>query len=148
MYLSLAINELMNQSHEFYDPENPLHVSVFNMTWIPAFKEALASFVDMHNHHKVRKQKIKKMPSRGCPQTLYVDPERFGGIEMGVSIPQATLETIREERRSAAPNSSDFQVPLEHYTLIQPILAAHDHITIQNAWDAIRYCLNELDTRS
>ncbi|KAK7037152.1 hypothetical protein R3P38DRAFT_2516838, partial [Favolaschia claudopus] len=47
------------------------------------------------NHHRVRVQIEKNMPSSHVPADAFAHPKNFGGIDCRISVPQAAVDTKR-----------------------------------------------------
>jgi hypothetical protein len=61
----------------------------------PLIQAKLDDFMAYWNHHRVRKQKDKVMPSGHVPMNAFCNPAEFLGIQCKISVP---LDVVQEMR--------------------------------------------------
>jgi len=71
--------------------------ALFNWLWPPIVQKGLDGFTEYWNHHKVRSQKTKALPSGTTPINAYTSPELYGGIRCGTAVLQEDVERLRDE---------------------------------------------------
>ncbi|KAJ7111718.1 hypothetical protein C8R44DRAFT_833185 [Mycena epipterygia] len=89
-----------------FNPNNQIHVHLFNWIWPPIVQGELDHFTERWNSHVICRQRNKLMPSGVSPNELYAHPEHYGGRCFAIPVPQAAINTfvtafdLPEKRRS------------------------------------------------
>jgi hypothetical protein len=68
---------------------------LFYWIFIPLLQVQLDAFRIYWNHHRVRSQKDKNMPSGHVPADAFNHPQNFGGLDCRIPIPKAAVDEMR-----------------------------------------------------
>ncbi|OBZ68444.1 hypothetical protein A0H81_11429 [Grifola frondosa] len=79
-----------------FNPNNEVHIKLFNWIWPPIIQQELDKFRDSWNMHTVRKQRNKVMPSGSTPTMFFTSPEMWGGKRVSVPVPKIAVNALRE----------------------------------------------------
>ncbi|KAF9490762.1 hypothetical protein BDN71DRAFT_1345120, partial [Pleurotus eryngii] len=73
----LSVKEviLQGKSNGIFNPNNELHVQLFNWLWPPLLQAQLDEFVEYWNNHRISMQKKKFLPSGTSPRQMWIAPE-------------------------------------------------------------------------
>ncbi|KAK6988460.1 hypothetical protein R3P38DRAFT_2474377, partial [Favolaschia claudopus] len=69
---------------------------LFYWIFVPLLQAKLDEFRLWWNHHRVRVQIEKNMPSGHVPADAFAHPKNFGGIDCRISVPQAAVDDMRQ----------------------------------------------------
>ncbi|KAJ6464899.1 hypothetical protein C8R45DRAFT_939743 [Mycena sanguinolenta] len=86
--------------------ERPLFYWVF----VPLIQQALDEFVDWWNHHRVRHQHNKIMPSGYVPAHALEYPELFGALDCQIAIPPEAVAELRSQLDEEEGPASQYQI--------------------------------------
>ncbi|KAJ7653566.1 hypothetical protein DFH06DRAFT_1270086 [Mycena polygramma] len=124
--LYLQITKGRNEG--IFNPNNIIHVHLFNWSWPPIVQGELDHFTERWNSHVIRRQRNKLMPSGVSPNELYAHPEYYGAA----SAVDTFRDTIRIDRETAlrwVPVEFD-TIAIQVYELLgSPVCSA------ETAWD-------------
>ncbi|KAJ7123036.1 hypothetical protein C8R44DRAFT_831485 [Mycena epipterygia] len=119
-----------------FNPNNQIHVHLFNWIWPPIVQGELDHFTEHWNSHVIRCQRNKLMPSGVSPNELYAHPEYYGGRRFAIPVPQATIDAFcdsirltREAALSWVPAEFDSIASQVYELLGSPVCSA------ETAWD-------------
>ncbi|KAK7034908.1 hypothetical protein R3P38DRAFT_2911966 [Favolaschia claudopus] len=87
---------LIGKRERIFSPDIDFHVSLFYWIFIPLLQAKLDEFRLWWNHHRVRVQIEKNMPSGHVPADAFAHPKNFGGIDCRTSVPQAAVDDMRQ----------------------------------------------------
>ncbi|KAK7018226.1 hypothetical protein R3P38DRAFT_2981844 [Favolaschia claudopus] len=87
---------LIGKRERIFSPDIDFHVSLFYWIFIPLLQAKLDEFRLWWNHHRVRVQIEKNMPSGHVPADAFAHPKNFGGIDCRISVPQAAVDDMRQ----------------------------------------------------
>ncbi|KAJ7156781.1 hypothetical protein C8R46DRAFT_1004518 [Mycena filopes] len=141
--LQLYLQITMGRNEGIFNPNNPIHVLLFNWIWPPIvqgeldhFKGELDHFTERWNSHVIRRQRNKLMPSGVSPNELYAHPEFYGGRCFAIPVPQAAVSAFRdslplsrEDALSWVPADFDALAAQVYDLLDSPVCSA------ETAWD-------------
>ncbi|KAF8584361.1 hypothetical protein K439DRAFT_1653235 [Ramaria rubella] len=80
-----------------FNPNNNLHISLFNWIWPPICQSVLDEFTTYWNNHRVRSQKNKLMPSGATPWDIFTSPQAYGVPQDAINALRADLLHSRQE---------------------------------------------------
>ncbi|KAJ7894284.1 hypothetical protein B0H14DRAFT_3081334 [Mycena olivaceomarginata] len=94
-----STNNTPIEDEGIFNPNNSIHVLLFNWIWPPIFQGELDHFTERWNSHVIRRQSNKLMPSGVSPNELYAHPEYYGGRCFAIPVPKdaAALSWVPEE---------------------------------------------------
>ncbi|KAK7006611.1 hypothetical protein R3P38DRAFT_3325952 [Favolaschia claudopus] len=87
---------LIGKRERIFSPDVHFHVSLFYWIFVPLLQAKLDEFRLWCNHHRVRVQIEKNMPSGHVPADAFAHPKNFGGIDCRISVPQAAVDDMRQ----------------------------------------------------
>jgi hypothetical protein len=64
--------------------------------FIPLLQAKLDEFRLWWNHHHVRRQKDKNMPSGHVPSDAFDHPQNFGGLDCRIPVPKTAVDDLRK----------------------------------------------------
>ncbi|KAJ7021426.1 hypothetical protein C8F04DRAFT_1241391 [Mycena alexandri] len=67
----------------------------FYWIFVPLLQAELEEFRIWWNHHRVRPQKEKNMPSGHVPADAFDHPQNFGGLDCLIEVPQTAVDDLR-----------------------------------------------------
>ncbi|KAJ6559864.1 hypothetical protein B0H19DRAFT_906469, partial [Mycena capillaripes] len=133
---NLYIQITKGREEGIFNPNNPIHVLLFNWIWPAIVQGELDHFTERWNSHVIRRQNNKLMPSGVSPNELYSHPEYFGGRCFAIPVPQdatrALRNTIKLTRKAAlswVPEEFD-TIAWQVYEMLGSPLCSAD-----TAWD-------------
>jgi hypothetical protein len=68
---------------------------LFYWIFVPLLQAKLEEFRIWWNHHRVRPQKEKNMPSGHVPADAFDHPQNFGGLDCLIEVPQTAVDDLR-----------------------------------------------------
>ncbi|KAF7312986.1 hypothetical protein MKEN_00983300 [Mycena kentingensis (nom. inval.)] len=146
--LDLRDHILRGKVEHIFDITSPLHLALFNWIFPPLIQAALDDFRIYWNHHRIRRQNNKNMPSGHVPSVVMRNPHLYGGINCFVKVPKADIDELRlmltEEVGPRCDHLSwvdgDFAAAAAgvHTALGAP------KITLENAWDVFTKMMSAL----
>ncbi|KAG6905157.1 hypothetical protein DXG01_004495, partial [Tephrocybe rancida] len=78
-----------------YNPNNELHVDLFNWLWPQILQGALDNFTKYWNNHQIRTQKNKSNVSGTTPTNAFTVPDLYGGKDCRISVDLTTINALR-----------------------------------------------------
>ncbi|KAJ7813493.1 hypothetical protein B0H14DRAFT_2522815 [Mycena olivaceomarginata] len=119
-----------------FNPNNPIHVHLFNWIWPPIVQGKLDHFTERWNSHVIRHQRNKLMPSGVSPNELYAHPEYYGGRCFAIPVPQAALDAFRASIRLSRDAALSW-VPAEFDVIATQVyeLLGSPMCSAETAWD-------------
>nr|GAT48120.1 predicted protein [Mycena chlorophos] len=100
---------LRGKTQHLYNPHNPLHEPLFYWIFAPLIQEELDEFADWWNHHRVRHQHEKIMPSGHVPAHALEYPDLFGALDCRIRVPAEAVEELRAQITAEEGPKSQFQ---------------------------------------
>ncbi|KAJ6550296.1 hypothetical protein B0H19DRAFT_1211498 [Mycena capillaripes] len=102
MGLNLKAIILIGKEERIFSPNVEFHfyvildfVPLFYCIFIPLLQAQLDAFRIYWNHHRVRSQKDKNMPSGHVPADAFNHPQNFGGLDCRIPILKAAVDDMR-----------------------------------------------------
>ncbi|KAJ7312478.1 hypothetical protein DFH08DRAFT_717654 [Mycena albidolilacea] len=95
MGLNLKATILIGKEERIFSPNVEFHLPLFYWIFIPLLQAQLDAFRIYWNHHRVRSQKDKNMPSGHVPADAFNHPQNFGGLDCRIPIPKAAVDEMR-----------------------------------------------------
>ncbi|KAJ6525586.1 hypothetical protein B0H10DRAFT_1864030 [Mycena sp. CBHHK59/15] len=96
MGLNLKAIILVGKAERIFSPNVEFHLPLFYWIFIPLLQAQLEEFRLWWNHHRVRTQKDKNMPSGHVPSDAFDHPQNFGGLDCRIPVPKAAVDDLRE----------------------------------------------------
>ncbi|KAF7371801.1 hypothetical protein MVEN_00036800 [Mycena venus] len=96
MGLNLKSTILIGKEERIFSPNVEFYLPLFYWIFIPLLQAQLDAFRIYWNHHRVRSQKDKNMPSGHVPADAFNHPQNFGGLECRIPIPKAAVNDMRK----------------------------------------------------
>ncbi|KAJ7647950.1 hypothetical protein FB45DRAFT_975407 [Roridomyces roridus] len=134
---NLYIQVTKGRDEGIFNPNNPIHVLLFNWLWPPIVQGELDHFTERWNSHVIRRQKNKVMPSGVSPNELHAHPEHYCGRCFAIPVPKDavdalrrnTIKTPRKDALAWVPDDFDI-IAWQVYEMVgSPVCSA------ENAWD-------------
>ncbi|KAK6968878.1 hypothetical protein R3P38DRAFT_3508545 [Favolaschia claudopus] len=133
---------LIGKTERIFSADIDFHVSLFYWIFIPLLQAKLDEFRLWWNHHRVRVQQEKNMPSGHVPADAFAHPENYGGIDCRIAVPQAAVDDMRQMLTDEVGSRESH---LSWYDLEFAELAAqvYSHIgkptlSLETAWDVFQ----------
>ncbi|KAJ6461638.1 hypothetical protein DFH09DRAFT_1254948 [Mycena vulgaris] len=92
---NLYLQVTKGRDEGIFNPNNSIHVLLFNWLWPPIIQGELDHFTEMWNSHVIRRQRNKLMPSGVSPNELYSHPEHYGGRCFAIPVPKDAIDALR-----------------------------------------------------
>ncbi|KAJ6505054.1 hypothetical protein C8R45DRAFT_923360 [Mycena sanguinolenta] len=149
MGLNLKAVILFGKEERIFSPDVEFHLPLFYWIFIPLLQAQLDEYRLYWNHHRVRTQKDKNMPSGHVPADAFDHPQNFGGIDCRIQIPQAAVDDMRKMiTAEVGPRgdhlswfSAEFDELAERiYTQI-----GKPSLSLQTAWDVFQKMVPLID---
>ncbi|KAJ7844507.1 hypothetical protein B0H14DRAFT_3868298 [Mycena olivaceomarginata] len=99
----------MSVLRSVYAPDIDPAVPLFYWVFAPLIQQALDDFVDWWNHHRVRHQHDKIMPSGHVPAHALDYPELFGALDCRIAIPPEAVAELRRQLDEEEGPASKYQ---------------------------------------
>ncbi|KAJ7478751.1 hypothetical protein B0H11DRAFT_1664585, partial [Mycena galericulata] len=96
---NLLVHITKGRDEGIFNPNNQIHVHLFNWIWPPIAQGELDHFTERSNSYIIRCQRNKLMPLEVSPNELYAHPEYYGGRCFAIPVPQATINAFRDNIR-------------------------------------------------
>ncbi|KAJ7774455.1 hypothetical protein B0H14DRAFT_3095915 [Mycena olivaceomarginata] len=93
---NLYIEITKGRDEGIFNPNNPIHVYLFNWIWPPIVQGELDHFTEWWNSHVIRRQHNKTMPSGVSPNKLHTHPEYYGGRCFAIPVPRDAINEFRK----------------------------------------------------
>ncbi|KAL1687133.1 hypothetical protein GGG16DRAFT_117261 [Schizophyllum commune] len=123
------------QLQDVYNADNAVDRLVFRWVFIPFLQHELDEARRRYNLTKRRRDKNKILPQGEVPELIAAKPERFGGKNYMVTVPEHIFDAAQQ--RWAPPTDPVFQlVPHDFEVHIQHVSAALDlpPVSVENIW--------------
>ncbi|KAJ6484711.1 hypothetical protein C8R45DRAFT_829557, partial [Mycena sanguinolenta] len=119
-----------------FNPNNQIHVHLFNWIWPPIVQGELDHFTERWNSHVIRRQRNKLMPSGVSPNELYAHPEYYGGRCFAIPVPRPAVDAFRDSIPLSREDALSW-VPAEFNTLACQVyeLLGSPICSAETAWD-------------
>ncbi|KAF7440091.1 hypothetical protein PC9H_000434 [Pleurotus ostreatus] len=137
--LSLKEILLRGKTEQLFSPSVGLHKDLFNWIFPPLVQVALDDFCTAWNHHHIRQQPDKDMPSDHVPIDALEHPQYLAGLDCRIPIPAEVIGHLREFlTEQVGPREAYLQWVTEEFS--QRAHEVHTSlrmptITLENAWD-------------
>ncbi|KAF8506306.1 hypothetical protein JB92DRAFT_2832928 [Gautieria morchelliformis] len=79
-----------------FNPNDTLHISLFNWLWPPICQAILDDFVAYWNSHRAQTQRNKLMLSGATPRDVFTSPQAYGGERCSIPVPQDAIDALRK----------------------------------------------------
>ncbi|RDB26566.1 hypothetical protein Hypma_005671 [Hypsizygus marmoreus] len=136
---NLFLHVTRGKDEGIFNPNNPIHVHLFNWIWPPIIQGELDHFTNWWNMHRIRKQNTKNMPSGSTPNAVFTSPEHYCGRRFSIPIPReatramrTTIATSYEDALAWVPPEFDELANLAYKELGSPECSA------ETAWELFR----------
>ncbi|KAK1216328.1 hypothetical protein PQX77_021051 [Marasmius sp. AFHP31] len=128
-----------------YQTGNAIHENLRKWVWFRVIQADLDLFVHQQNHHKIRVQPEKVLPSGGTSHEFYHFSQRYGGEQCGIEIDQGFIQQLLDDARSESGHLMEY-VDLEFDTLAQQAYTSigSPDLTPQLAWLIFEHMLRRL----
>ncbi|KAJ7815890.1 hypothetical protein B0H14DRAFT_3111783 [Mycena olivaceomarginata] len=107
--LNLKDFMLHGKEQHLFNPHDAMHEPLFYWVFAPLIQQALDDFVDWWNHHRVRHQHDKIMPSGHVPAHALDYPELFGALDCRIAIPPEAVAELRHQLDEEEGPASKYQ---------------------------------------
>ncbi|KAF7302852.1 hypothetical protein MKEN_01247400 [Mycena kentingensis (nom. inval.)] len=94
--LTLREHILRGKLENIFSPMTLYHKHLFNWIFPPLVQAELDDFRNYWNHHQIRFQREKIMPSGHVPRDAALHPAHYGGIDCFIRVPASTVSELRE----------------------------------------------------
>ncbi|KAJ7036966.1 hypothetical protein C8F04DRAFT_1209932 [Mycena alexandri] len=95
MGLNLKAVILVGKDQRIFSANVEFHLPLFYWIFVPLLQAKLEEFRIWWNHHRVRPQKEKNMPSGHVPADAFDHPQNFGGLDCLIEVPQTAVDDLR-----------------------------------------------------
>ncbi|KAJ7081539.1 hypothetical protein C8R43DRAFT_965583 [Mycena crocata] len=96
MGLNLKAVIIRGKQEQIFDSNVAFHIPLFYWIFVPLIQHELDEFRAWWNHHRVRLQRDKNMPSAHVPAHAYEHPTHFGGIDCRICVPKEAVAELRD----------------------------------------------------
>ncbi|KAJ7877863.1 hypothetical protein B0H13DRAFT_2235847 [Mycena leptocephala] len=96
MGLNLKAVILAGKEKRIFSPNVDFHLPLFYWVFIPLLQAKLDEFRLWWNHHRVRRQKDKNMPSGHVPSDAFDHPQNFGGLDCRIPVPKTAVDDLQK----------------------------------------------------
>ncbi|KAJ7659812.1 hypothetical protein DFH06DRAFT_1130567 [Mycena polygramma] len=96
MGLNLKSIILVGKEERIFNANVDFHLPLFYWIFVPLLQARLDEFRLWWNHHRVRTQPEKNMPSGHVPLDAFDHPQNYGGLDCRIPVPQAAVDELRE----------------------------------------------------
>ncbi|KAJ7856075.1 hypothetical protein B0H14DRAFT_2352896, partial [Mycena olivaceomarginata] len=93
--LNLKAMILVGKDQRIFSANVEFHLPLFYWIFVPLLQAKLEEFRIWWNHHRVRPQKEKNMPSGHVPADAFDHPQNFGGLDCLIEVPQTAVDDLR-----------------------------------------------------
>ncbi|KAJ7139311.1 hypothetical protein C8R44DRAFT_606323 [Mycena epipterygia] len=94
--LSLRSIILIGKAERIFSPNVDFHLPLFYWIFVPLLQAQLDEFRLWWNHHRIRTQKDKNMPSGHVPYDALEHPQNYGGLACRIPVPQGAVDDLRK----------------------------------------------------
>ncbi|KAF8573693.1 hypothetical protein K439DRAFT_1624886 [Ramaria rubella] len=92
------IDEVRHGHNEgIFNPNDNLHISLFNWIWPPICQSVLDEFTTYWNNHRVHSQKNKLMPSGATSRDIFTSSQAYGGEHCSIPMPQDAIDALQAD---------------------------------------------------
>lgn len=114
--------------------------------WFPLVQADLDAWAHNENHHRVRKQAEKVLPSGGTRAEFYRHPERFGAEQSGIPVDMNVVDRLLDEALQAGGEDLMRHIDEE---LEREVIQAYTEIgepaiTLETAWHIVKGLVEHL----
>ncbi|KAL0949272.1 hypothetical protein HGRIS_009350 [Hohenbuehelia grisea] len=140
---------MQGQKERWFSPTAELHRNLFNWIFPPLIQRELDEFCSWWNHHQIRVQPEKDMPSGHVPLDALEHPTQLGGINCLIPVPSEVLQELRAILTEEVGSRESFLTWVSNEFLCIAE-AAHvalglPSITLDNAWFTFRQMSDALE---
>ncbi|KAI0073741.1 hypothetical protein K474DRAFT_1710450 [Panus rudis PR-1116 ss-1] len=98
-YTGINIADVLKEgkTNQYFNPNNPVHVNLFQWLWPPIVQEKLDEFAMYWNTHHVRKQDESNLPSGAPPNHIFEMHDVYGFPSVHIPVPQEAIAEMREQ---------------------------------------------------
>ncbi|KAJ7025817.1 hypothetical protein C8F04DRAFT_1298905, partial [Mycena alexandri] len=100
---------LRGKIEHLFNAHDPWHEPLFYWIFAPLIQAELDNFKLWWNHHRVRHQHEKILPSGHVPAHALEFPELFGALDCRITIPQEAINNLREQLTEEEGPREDYQ---------------------------------------
>ncbi|KAF8187655.1 hypothetical protein K438DRAFT_1525312, partial [Mycena galopus ATCC 62051] len=94
--LNLKTIILVGKVGRIFSPDVDFHLPLFYWVFVPLLQAELDEFRLWWNHHQVRTQVDKNMPSGHVPLDALEHPQNYGGIDCRIPVPEECVDDLRQ----------------------------------------------------
>ncbi|KAJ7433965.1 hypothetical protein B0H11DRAFT_2374153 [Mycena galericulata] len=100
---------LRGKIEHLFNAHDPWHEPLFYWIFAPLIQAELDNFKLWWNHHRVRHQHEKILPSGHVPAHALEFPELFGALDCRIAIPQEAIDNLQEQLTEEEGPPEDYQ---------------------------------------
>ncbi|KAF8146508.1 hypothetical protein K438DRAFT_1780895 [Mycena galopus ATCC 62051] len=100
---------LRGKIEHLFNAHDPWHEPLFYWIFAPLIQAELDNFKLWWNHHRVRHQHEKILPSGHVPAHALEFPELFGALDCRIAIPQEAINNLRDQLTKEEGPQEDYQ---------------------------------------
>ncbi|KAF8217231.1 hypothetical protein K438DRAFT_1748323 [Mycena galopus ATCC 62051] len=100
---------LRGKIEHLFNAHDPWHEPLFYWIFAPLIQAELDNFKLWWNHHRVRHQHEKILPSGHVPAHALEFPELFGALDCRIGIPQEAINNLRDQLTEEEGPQEDYQ---------------------------------------
>lgn len=121
---------------------------VRNWIWYPLVQSDLDIWVNQENHHRVRKQADKILPSGGTRRDFFFHPEKYNGAQCGIPVDVNVVDELIAQAMQAGGEELMRYVELEFEEVAAEAYNAVGSpvITLETAWEVVHQLIQYVDT--
>ncbi|KAJ6531357.1 hypothetical protein DFH09DRAFT_1093216 [Mycena vulgaris] len=94
--LNLKTVILVGKQEHIFSAIVEFHLLLFYWIFVPLLQAELDEFRRFWNHHRVRSQLEKNMPSGHVPYNALDHPQNYGGFDHRIPVPQEAVDDLRK----------------------------------------------------
>ncbi|KAJ7231516.1 hypothetical protein C8J57DRAFT_1580727 [Mycena rebaudengoi] len=143
--LNLKAVILIGKVERIFSPNVEFHLQLFYWIFVPLLQAQLEEFRIWWNHHRVRSQKEKNMPSGHVPYDALDHPQNYGGMDCRIPVPQAAVDDLRQMvTEDVGPRDAHLSwYSAEFHVLADQVYAeiGRPTLSVDTAWDVFQTML-------
>ncbi|KAJ7291675.1 hypothetical protein C8J57DRAFT_1588176 [Mycena rebaudengoi] len=146
--LNLKAVILIGKVERIFSPNVEFHLQLFYWIFVPLLQAQLEEFRIWWNHHRVRSQKEKNMPSGHVPYDALDHPQNYGGMDCRIPVPQAAVDDLRQMvTEDVGPRDAHLSwYSAEFHVLADQVYAeiGRPTLSVDTAWDVFQTMLEPM----